>query len=362
MVNLLRIGFSEYERFIKGKEVYVYGAGRALESCIDIYFNNTNVKSIIDRNKELWGKKKTINGKKIDIISLGDFINQIKRKEKNNIVIFITTTFYVIDIIEELNKYKELDNINCLSQVVIRNIYEKIEPYSFTIGKQLIPKKIHYIWIGNKELPDSYKRNIETWEKYNPDYEIIRWDESNYDFKKCDYMREAYEAKCWGFVPNYCRLDIVNRYGGIYLDIDVECKGSFDAVLNDKAFFSMGSSDRINNGCGFGSKPNIPFLSELKKQFEDNHFLNKNGIPQKTPCHIFLHPIFRKHGFIIENRYQKVEDIVLYPTEVFSPLTIDGWDNYLSNNTLSIHKEDGTWKNKIEREGVVKIKKYMSLS
>ena len=60
------------------------------------------------------------------------------------------------------------------------------------VGKRtkesLIPKKIHYCWFGKGEIPDQNKRWMESWSKYCPDYEIIRWDESNYDVTKNKYM------------------------------------------------------------------------------------------------------------------------------------------------------------------------------
>ena len=31
-------------------------------------------------------------------------------------------------------------------------------------------------------------------------------------------MKEAYDAKKWGFVPDFARLDIVYEHGGVYLD------------------------------------------------------------------------------------------------------------------------------------------------
>ena len=85
-----------------------------------------------------------------------------------------------------------------------------------------IPKIIHYCWVGGKPKPQSVLYCIESWKRCCPDYEIREWNESNYDFTKNEYMRQAYEAKKWGFVPDYARLDIIYEYGGIYLDTDVE--------------------------------------------------------------------------------------------------------------------------------------------
>lgn len=50
----------------------------------------------------------------------------------------------------------------------------------------MIPKIIHYCWFGGADIPEHDKKCIESWKKYCPDYQIIRWDESNYDYKKID--------------------------------------------------------------------------------------------------------------------------------------------------------------------------------
>lgn len=45
----------------------------------------------------------------------------------------------------------------------------------------MIPKKIHYCWFGKSELPAKAKKCIASWKKYCPDYEIVEWNEDNYD-------------------------------------------------------------------------------------------------------------------------------------------------------------------------------------
>ena len=67
-------------------------------------------------------------------------------------------------------------------------------------------------------------------------------------------MKEAYESKKWGFVPDYARLDIVYNYGGIYLDTDVELIKSFDDLLEQEAFigFENTGTEELYVNCGQG--------------------------------------------------------------------------------------------------------------
>ena len=77
----------------------------------------------------------------------------------------------------------------------------------------MIPKIIHYCWFGGGEIPDKDKKCIETWRKLCPDYEIIQWNEKNYDINKNRYMKDAYAEKKWGFVPDSYVMDGLSSAG-----------------------------------------------------------------------------------------------------------------------------------------------------
>ena len=73
----------------------------------------------------------------------------------------------------------------------------------------MIPKIIHYCWFGGKEKPESVNKYIATWKESCPDYQIIEWNESNFNVAENDYCREAYEAQKWAFVSDYVRLKVL---------------------------------------------------------------------------------------------------------------------------------------------------------
>lgn len=349
------MGPIEFKKYIDGKSIYIWGAGRALESCIDLYCRGKEVKGIIDNNKSLWGTVYSYSNQEVLIKSPETFFKEIQDKEFfEDCVLIISSSFYAADIVEELDNVPQLDGLECFLQVLIRNTKESAEHFEFTQGENKIPKIIHYIWVGNKSLPDKYEKNIASWKKHNPDYEIIRWDESNYDFTTCDYVREAYSAKEWGFVPNYARLDIIYQHGGIYLDTDVEVIGNLDVLLQDEAFINMGCADRINMGCGFGAIAGHPIIYDMRQSFKNSHFLI-NGKAGKKPCHAFVHPVIERYGFQLENKYQNKRGVALYPSEVMSPLTIGEMDDFFSEKTISIHQEEGNWKSDNEKKGLEKL-------
>ena len=95
----------------------------------------------------------------------------------------------------------------------------------------MIPKKIHYVWVGTAEKPDSVIKCIESWKKYCPDYEIIEWGNEEFEKIKNKYARQAFENKKWAFVSDYIRLYALYNHGGIYLDTDVEITQNIDRFL-----------------------------------------------------------------------------------------------------------------------------------
>ena len=103
----------------------------------------------------------------------------------------------------------------------------------------MIPKKIHYIWFGKGEKNDRVKHCIESWKKYLPDYEIIEWNEDNFDINFNDFTKKAYENKKWAYVADVARFYILYNEGGIYMDTDVEVYKPLDEFLNQEGFIGF---------------------------------------------------------------------------------------------------------------------------
>ena len=108
-----------------------------------------------------------------------------------------------------------------------------------------IPKVIHYCWFGKGKMPVLADKCIKSWKKYCPDYEIIEWNEENFDINCCDYVREAYENRKFAFVTDYVRLYAMYTYGGIYMDTDVELLKPLDSFLQDAAFIGFENKESI---------------------------------------------------------------------------------------------------------------------
>ena len=142
----------------------------------------------------------------------------------------------------------------------------------------MIPKKIHYCWFSGNKMPKEFEAYIASWKKNCPDYEIIRWDETNYDVSRNTYMKDAYKEKRWGFVPDYARFDIIYQEGGIYLDTDVELLKSLDPLLDNPCFLGFEDKNHINPGLGFGAERGNPVIKALCDMYKQIDFYNKDGV------------------------------------------------------------------------------------
>lgn len=209
----------------------------------------------------------------------------------------------------------------------------------------MIPKTIHYCWVGGNPLPKSAQNCINSWKKYCPDYEIIEWYETNYDFTKNNYMREAYEVKKWAFVTDYARLDIIYQHGGIYLDTDVEIIKPFNDLLQLKGFAGFEDSGYVNLGLGFGAEPGNQLIKELRNAYDTIHFIKSDGSFNLVPMPIINAEVLTKHGLVQNNTIQTISDITIFPQEYFCPKSNINGSIRKTKNTYSIHHFDGSWTN-----------------
>lgn len=190
----------------------------------------------------------------------------------------------------------------------------------------MIPKKIHYCWFGGNPLPQDALMCIESWKKYFPDYEIIEWNEKNFDMNSCDYIREAAENKKWAFVSDFARFKILYDFGGIYFDTDVEVVRNFDEIIAMGAF--MGKEEPqdsttyvINPGLGMAAEQGNGFCLDVIEYYKTIHFDFNNII---TVCE-HVTRCLKKKGYIGNNKIEKIDGFTLYPTEYFCP------KNYYTN-------------------------------
>lgn len=203
-------------------------------------------------------------------------------------------------------------------------------------------------------MPESYKQYMASWKKYCPNYQIVRWDESNYDVNKNAYVREAYEQKQWAFVSDYARVDILYHEGGIYLDTDVEMIASFDEFLVWDLFCGFEQSNYIAWGLGVGAVKGQPILKSLLDVYESMSFIMDDGSLNLKACPIIQTEIMEQYGFKRNGKFQQRNGVVVFPWEVFAPFYVYECFGRITQYTHSIHHYAASWIDD-EKVGVKKI-------
>ncbi len=202
----------------------------------------------------------------------------------------------------------------------------------------IIPKKIHYFWFGGGEKPASVRRCIDSWHKYCPDFEIIEWNEHNYDINKHPFMAKAVNDKKWAFATDFARLDVLIRYGGIYLDTDVEIIKDFTPLCSQKAFIGFEKDDLIGDGQGFGGVPDFPIFKETISVYD--------GLEEYIESPKLRTKILLNHGLKLDGSRQQIDEIDIYPVDYFCPKSWGTGYINITPNTYSIHHFDGSWHGK----------------
>lgn len=214
----------------------------------------------------------------------------------------------------------------------------------------VIPKKIHYCWFGHNPLPPMAIKCIESWKKYLPDFEIIEWNEENFDVNLVPYTKEAYAAKKYAFVSDYARFWILYKFGGLYFDVDVEILHPMYDVINSGPFMGREYNrnykirPEIAPGLGMGAYANMHFYKLMLDEYESKPFIKKDGTYDLTTIVKGVSDKFLFLGYRISNEPTLCDGIIIYPSDYFCP----AFGRYLnfSKNTKSIHYYSATWLSK----------------
>lgn len=207
----------------------------------------------------------------------------------------------------------------------------------------MIPKIIHYCWFGGNPKPESVVKMIASWKKHCPDYQIIEWNESNFDINFSQYTQDAYHCKKWAFVSDVARLYALYNHGGIYFDTDVEVVKTFDSLLNNDLFLGFEGSKYIATST-IGSVARHRLIEDFLNKYKHHSFIDEFGnIDDTTNVERLTNIIKSQYMVKWNNTEQYLSDIHIYPSEYFSPFDYINGKLTKSKHTYSIHWYSQSW-------------------
>lgn len=205
-------------------------------------------------------------------------------------------------------------------------------------------KYIHYCWFGDKPLPKLALKCIESWKKYLPDYEIIRWNEKNVDINECPFIKEAYENKKWAFVADYARTKAIYEMGGIYFDTDMLITKPIDFLLEKETFLGIEDSYMVNSAVWGTTKSKTYFAKRMLDFYQSQEHFDINNMFKMSIPRIMTRILNELGLDHTSNEIQELKhNITIYPREYFYPMSFDFKDNVFTGNTCMIHYFDASW-------------------
>ena len=209
----------------------------------------------------------------------------------------------------------------------------------------MIPKKIHYCWFGRGEKPKKAQKCIASWKKYCPDYEIIEWNEDNFDIIQYPYAAYCLENKKYAFLSDFVRLVVINEHGGLYFDTDVELIRSPDGLLQYDAFYGFENAEFVNTGEGFGAEKGhltVRKMLELYLALEPD----ESGAYPIIGCPRLNTEALLSFGLERNGKEQTIGGAKILSADFFNPYDDPTGKLNLTKNTVSIHWYSKSWMSK----------------
>lgn len=198
-------------------------------------------------------------------------------------------------------------------------------------------RKIHYCWFGS-EKPETVKRNVESWARLNPDFEICEWNESNIDISEWEFGRRALENKRWGFLVDTVRPQMLWKEGGFYVDADVEMLRPLSSLDVEN------NGDKLLMGymyeCALGTAvlyapPGHPWIKDIL----DSYNRIRPDVWPVSNSIFTAYFINRAEGFLLNGKAWQNGQCRLYPKEFFEQ------PSFWRHQGISVHHCCGSWKN-----------------
>lgn len=217
----------------------------------------------------------------------------------------------------------------------------------------MIPKILHYCWFGGKPLPELEQRCLASWHEHMPDWEYKWWNEETFDIASAPlYVWQAYEARKFAFVSDYVRLWALEKFGGLYMDVDFMVYRPFDILMDKYAAFAGYEGSKRNpvmQGV-IASEAHGTWVTDMLRTYDTRVFFKEDCSLDLTPNTSYFTDRLESKGFIADG---VEKDVVVngtfflhvYPVHYFCPVLTTGED-VRTPETYCEHKGESSWAKK----------------
>ncbi|GKX65534.1 glycosyltransferase [Inconstantimicrobium mannanitabidum] len=202
----------------------------------------------------------------------------------------------------------------------------------------MIPKIIHYCWFGKGQKDKKIQHCIESWKRHLSEYEIIEWNEENFDINSNEYCQEAYKNGKWAFVSDYVRLYALYNHGGIYFDTDVEVFKDLECFLEYPVFLGFHSHDSILTAV-MGAEAKNKFIELLLDKYNGKKFLVNGQMDMTINNRLITDVCVDKFNLRLDDSNQLLNgDIHVFNSGYFA-----NCNGSVKEINYTVHHGDGSW-------------------
>jgi len=224
----------------------------------------------------------------------------------------------------------------------------------------MIPKIIHYVWLGPEPVDELGQKCLASWRQHLPDWDLRIWDESNSGINH-PFVKQMMHRRLYAFASDYIRLVALLRYGGLYMDTDVEL------LRNPVPLFK---SDRLNLGllsiqnrlakCSvatnlIASKPENSVLGNIQRRYDHlNRAIMNNTLFTKE-----IIPLFHNREIPPDGNFEFIEEsgVRLYHSDYFNPIRQEDKGMtipFARSRSVALHYGMGSWHGRQDPENIFK--------
>lgn len=187
----------------------------------------------------------------------------------------------------------------------------------------MIPRLTHSVWIGPDPMPVELRRYRARIIRLHPEWEHYFWNETSIPALRLEPWQ--YEHSTFAGSSNVIRLHAIAKFGGIYLDSDVEVLKPLDGLLEHSAFVGQQSDGPLCNAV-FGAEPGHPWIQRMIDEYGDQRIHDA-----AYACHLMTRTAD--------------ESVTILPPETFFAWN---WDeepdrDRITDKTIAVHHWASSW-------------------
>lgn len=177
--------------------------------------------------------------------------------------------------------FPSIENSSAIIHVEVRDdLSISLGPDHFTVGG--IPRIIHRIWLGDDApIPQLYNNFWKSWESKHPGWAMVTWTSSNLaDFVRLLPNNELLlHAESFAELSDVARVDILQEFGGLYVDTDFECIRSLEFTIQEALFVYGEEDEGVVCPSLFAATPSHPILRLLSQELRGWHAAHAGYLP-----------------------------------------------------------------------------------